>query len=72
MKRFDFKSFFLGLLFSGMIVVIIWQFLNKDIGRYQVSATGGTSSAWIIDTKTGETKVVSKKKLPCKSFQDIH
>lgn len=60
LKRDRLKFFFLGALLAVCLAVLMGAYANS-FGRYQVSAWGGGSigyGAFVVDTSTGETKMV--------------
>lgn len=56
------KFFLLGVLLAISLTVLTGAYANSNsFGRYQVSAWSGSSvgfGAFIVDTTTGETKMV--------------
>jgi hypothetical protein len=60
LKRERLKFFFLGVLLVLSLAVLMGAYANSS-GRYQVSAWSGSGigyGAFVVDTTTGETKIV--------------
>ena len=57
MKKLDVKIIIILIL---LVVVVLLLLGNYNIGRYEIASDGRTTQYFcIIDTKTGEVKVVS-------------
>jgi len=58
MMKLDIKSIIILIL---LVVVVLLIFGNYNIGRYEIASSGNQHRSYfcVIDTKTGEVKIVS-------------
>ncbi|EMG36628.1 hypothetical protein PCS_02640 [Desulfocurvibacter africanus PCS] len=67
--KMDLKSFAIGLLVASLAFMLLAWGGSKN-GRYAVAVGqyGGSSSVYILDTQTGETKTFSGRQVGTFSF----